>query len=806
MSLSTTVKSIQDIMRKDAGVDGDAQRLSQLVWMLFLKIFDDSEADLEVARDSYISPIPEALRWRSWAANPEGVTGEALLSFVNNTLFPQLKELPVVGRDPRALVVREVFNDANNYMKSGTLLRQVVNKIGGIDFNVSSDRHQFGDIYEQLLKSLQSAGNAGEFYTPRAVTQFMIERVAPQLDEKFLDPACGTGGFLTGALEFMRAQIHSEEDLAVWQNSVRGVEKKQLPHLLCTTNLMLHGIEVPTNVVRGNTLEGPLRDYTDADRVDCIAANPPFGGMEEDGIEGNFPSAFRTRETADLFLVLIIHLLRDGGRGAIILHDGALSGDGVKARLKEKLLTECNLHTIVRLPAGVFAPYTGITTNLLFFTKGEPTREVWFYEHPYPTGYKSYSKTKPIRLEEFGEERSWWNNRCNTEQAWVVPVEKIRENGWDLDFRNPNKKSEFQDDPAEMLGRNEHLLSSLERTREQLKTQFISVLTTPKIKVSHSNTHISGPSKNHISSDVIATSGGAQQFVERFDLLVQSASAPKKLCDLVLQLAIRGRLVPQQESDEPADVLLKRIKHARITSGGKRRTSTPLQPVLESEAPFALPQNWSWTRLGDVFQIVGGGTPKTEEATFFSEDENSVPWLTPADLYKRDDKFISRGRRNISQQGLLNSSAQLMPPGTVLFSSRAPIGYVAIAANALSTNQGFKSCVPSIEGLSSYLYYFLKSVAPAIDAAASGTTFKEVPGKDMAMVLFALPPLAEQERIVEKIEELLTLCDRLEREGEQLRATQEKLAQALIKGIGLSSVTCASTKSQNAPHPALCFD
>jgi type I restriction enzyme M protein len=476
MSVSTTVKGIQDIMRKDAGVDGDAQRLSQLVWMLFLKIFEDSEADLEIARDDYQSPVPEALRWRSWAANPEGITGEALLSFVNNTLFPQLKELAVVGRDPRALVVREVFGDANNYMKSGTLLRQVVNKIGEIDFNSSDDRHLFGDIYEQLLKSLQSAGNAGEFYTPRAVTQFMIERLDPKLDEGVFDPACGTGGFLTCALEHMRPQVGSEEDLAVWQNSVRGVEKKQLPHLLCTTNLMLHGIEVPLNVSRGNTLERPLRDYTDKDRVAVIAANPPFGGMEEDGIESNFPATFRTRETADLFLVLIMHLLKKGGRGALVLPDGTLFGEGIKTRIKEKLLSECNLHTIVRLPNGVFAPYTGIKTNLLFFVKGEPTKEVWFYEHPYPSGYKSYSKTKPIRIEEFEPERAWWNNRTESAQAWRVPVEEIIANGYNLDIKNPNAPRPEDADPQALLDAYHDSASALAQVRNRLKAELLSAL------------------------------------------------------------------------------------------------------------------------------------------------------------------------------------------------------------------------------------------------------------------------------------------------------------------------------------------
>lgn len=475
MSLSTTVKTIQDIMRKDSGVDGDAQRLSQLVWMLFLKIFEDSEVDLEL-EDDYVSPIPEPLRWRSWAANSEGITGDSLLRFVNDELFPQLKDLEVAGRDPRALVVREVFRDANNYMKSGTLLRQVVNKIGEINFNKSADRHQFGDLYEQLLKSLQSAGNAGEFYTPRAVTQFMIDRLAPRIGEKIFDPACGTGGFLTCALDYLRPQAINEELLFELQNSVRGVEKKQLPHLLCTTNLMLHGIKVPLNVVRGNTLARPLRDYSDADRVDVIAANPPFGGVEEDGIESNFPQAFRTRETADLFLVLIIHLLKDGGRGALVLPDGTLFGEGVKTRIKEKLLSECNLHTIVRLPKGVFAPYTGINTNLLFFTKGEPTREVWFYEHPYPSGYKSYSKTKPIRLEEFEAEKAWWNNREENERAWRVSAEEIVARGYNLDWKNPHAADEENADAATLLAHFEDAQNALDAVRESLKTELLRAL------------------------------------------------------------------------------------------------------------------------------------------------------------------------------------------------------------------------------------------------------------------------------------------------------------------------------------------
>lgn len=408
MAISTTIKTIQDIMRKDAGVDGDAQRISQLVWMIFLKIFEDKEKEYEQLEDNYRSPIPEKLRWRNWAADAEGITGEELLDFVNNELFKSLKNLHAQS-DRRGLVVREVFEDAYNYMKSGTLMRQVINRINEIDFNVSEDRHLFGDIYEQILRDLQSAGNAGEYYTPRAITQFMVDMVDPKLGEKILDPACGTGGFLTCAINNIRRDyVKSIEDEEKLQKSIAGVEKKPLPHLLCVTNMLLHGIEVPSQIRHDNTLARPLRDYGSADRVDVIVTNPPFGGMEEDGIESNFPANYRTRETADLFLLLITHLLKEGGRGAIVLPDGTLFGEGVKTRIKEKLLEECNLHTIVRLPNGVFSPYTGIKTNLLFFTKGAQTKEIWFYEHPYPNGVKSYNKTKPIRIEEFEPEKAWW--------------------------------------------------------------------------------------------------------------------------------------------------------------------------------------------------------------------------------------------------------------------------------------------------------------------------------------------------------------------------------------------------------------
>ena len=485
MSLSAMIKSIQDIMRKDVGVDGDAQRIGQMGWMLFYKIFSDQDAELELSHDDYESPLPLDLRWDEWADSKRlgkaAPTGDELLKLIDGRLFLQLKalktdELEGISQQ-RALLLRSVFEDAYNYMKSGTLLRQVIDKINeGIDFNQSKTRHLFGDLYEQILKDLQSAGNAGEFYTPRAVTQFAVDVVNPQLGETVLDPACGTGGFLTCAYEHLKPQAKSTKDLALVKQSIRGVEKKQLPHLLCVTNMMVHGIEVPTNVRHDNTLRKPLRDYGADDQVDIVVTNPPFGGMEEDGIERGFPSEFQTRETADLFLVLVMELLRKGGRAAIVLPDGTLFGEGIKTRIKEKLLRNCNLHTIVRLPNGVFSPYTSIRTNVLFFTKGEPTQDVWYYEHPYPAGAKSYNKTKPMRIEEFDAEKAWWHNREETERAWKVSVDTIAANGYNLDIKNPNAVVDSHEDPLVLLKQYNEAAAIADQSRLALKSALQSCL------------------------------------------------------------------------------------------------------------------------------------------------------------------------------------------------------------------------------------------------------------------------------------------------------------------------------------------
>ena len=482
MSVSSVIKSIQDIMRKDAGVDGDAQRLGQMSWLLFLKIFDAQEEALEFELDNYQEPIPTQYLWRNWAQDNEGITGDELLEFVNDQLFTDLKNLTApINLNPRGYVVREAFSDAFNYMKNGTLLRQVINKLNEIDFTDSKERHLFGDLYEQILKDLQSAGNAGEFYTPRAVTRFMVNRVDPKLGESIMDPACGTGGFLACSFDHVKENyVKTAADHQILQKQIHGVEKKQLPHLLCTTNMLLHGIEVPVQVKHGNTLNKPLSSWDE--ELDVIVTNPPFGGTEEDGIEKNFPTETRTRETADLFLQLIVEVLasptteKQGGRAAVVLPDGTLFGEGVKTKIKKLLTEECNLHTIVRLPNGVFAPYTSIKTNILFFTKGTPTTKVWYYEHPYPAGVKNYNKTKPMKFEEFQTEIDWWGNeadgfasRVETEQAWQVSIDDIIARNFNLDIKNPHVGEVISHDPQELLSDYAKQQDDIQALRDQLK-------------------------------------------------------------------------------------------------------------------------------------------------------------------------------------------------------------------------------------------------------------------------------------------------------------------------------------------------
>ncbi|WP_440897447.1 N-6 DNA methylase [Amphibacillus sp. Q70] len=446
MTIENMIKRIQNIMRQDAGVDGDAQRISQLVWMLFLKVYDAKEEFWDFAEDDFKSIIPEAYRWRNWAVDEKdgkALTGDELMEFVDTKLFPALKELEIDElTEKRKAIVKYVFEDANNYMKSGTLLRQVINIIDEVDFTENEDRYAFNDIYEQILKDLQSAGSAGEFYTPRAVTDFMTDILKPQVGEKIADFACGTGGFLISALDYLTEQIKTPEHQEMVQNNLYGIEKKPLPYLLAITNMILHDIDAP-NILHGNSLTRNVRDYKENEKADVILMNPPYGGVEEESIRVNFPTALQSSETADLFMSLILYRLKKNGRVGVVLPNSFLFGDDrAKINIKERLLEECNLHTIVRLPEGVFSPYTSIETNLLFFDKTGPTKNVWYFEHLLPEGYARYSKTRPLRKQEFEAEKAWWDKREETEYAWKVSIEEIKKRNYNLNIKNPHSNDE----------------------------------------------------------------------------------------------------------------------------------------------------------------------------------------------------------------------------------------------------------------------------------------------------------------------------------------------------------------------------
>ncbi|HOE38727.1 MAG TPA: class I SAM-dependent DNA methyltransferase [Bacteroidales bacterium] len=469
-NISGIIKSIRDIFRKDPGLSGDAQRIEQLGWMIFLKLFDDKDKEKELLDLNYKSPIPKKLQWRNWAEDDEGITGDELINFINNQLFPTLKELQVGVEDKLGIIIRQIFEGTNNYMKSGTTFRQAINKLNEIDFNISKEHHLFNAIYEDILQGLAAKKDTGEFYTPRAITQFIIDMINPQLGEKICDPACGTAGFLVCAVEHLKKQVENINDHEILQKTIIGTELKPLPFMLSVINLITHDIAIP-KIDNTDALSREITSIKQKDRVDIIVANPPFGGVVGDGMETNFPMNFRTKESADLFLILFIQMLKQGGRAGIVLPDGSLTGDGVKQRIRQKLLEDCSVHTIVRLPQSVFAPYATVNTNLIFFEKGKATKEIWYYEHTLPEGYKAYSKTKPIQLSEFDEIKKWWNNRVENELAWKVPIKTIIERDYDLDIKNPNKLVE------EVVYDRKEIISKIEKNQVKI-TEILNKLKT----------------------------------------------------------------------------------------------------------------------------------------------------------------------------------------------------------------------------------------------------------------------------------------------------------------------------------------
>lgn len=499
-NLTGFVKRLRDIMRNDAGINGDAQRIEQIAWMLFLKVYDAKEQDWEFEEEDYQSIIPEACRWRNWAHDDKSgtaMTGDALLNFVNNTLFPVLKGNDIKGSDNKVLlqgikvdantpikkaVVQSVFFDANQYMKDGVLLRQVINVIDDIDFSDYEESHAFGEIYETILKELQSAGSAGEFYTPRAVTDFMAQMIKPQIGEIMADFACGTGGFIISWLNQLQKRIKSTADAEKYSNSIYGIEKKQFPYMLCITNLLLHGLDIP-RVYHDNSLMRDVLDYTEDDRFDVVLMNPPYGGSEKADVKNHFPDDLASSETADLFMSVIMYRLKKNGRAGVILPDGFLFGtDNAKVNIKKKLLREFNLHTIIRLPGSVFSPYTSITTNILFFDNTHPTEETWFYRLDMPEGYKHFSKTKPMKLEHFQPVLDWWNDRKEISEDGFDKAKKFtvhqltEELGYNLDQCGyPHEEEEILA-PMDLIHRYEEQRASLNAEIDRVLAEITKLL------------------------------------------------------------------------------------------------------------------------------------------------------------------------------------------------------------------------------------------------------------------------------------------------------------------------------------------
>lgn len=485
-NLTGFVKRLRDIMRNDAGINGDAQRIEQITWLLFLKVYDAKEQDWEFDDSDYKSIIPENCRWANWAVDDKSgkaMTGDTLLNFVNNTLFPTLKKLPVDKDTPiKKAIVQTTFADANNYMKDGVLLRQVINVIDELDLSDYDEIHAFGEIYENILKELQSAGSAGEFYTPRAVTDFMAKMIKPQIGEQMADFACGTGGFLTSWLKELQPQIKTTADRKAFGTSIYGIEKKQFPYMLCITNLLLHDVDTP-RVYHDNSLLRKVLDYTDDDCFDIVLMNLPYGGSEKNEVKSNFPADLASSETADLFMSVIMYRLKRDGRAAVILPDGFLFGtDNAKINIKKKLLGEFNLHTVIRMPGSVFAPYTSITTNILFFDNTHPTEETWFYRIDMPEGYKHFSKTKPMKLEHFAPVIDWWNNRTEINIDGFDKAKKytakqlIEDFNYNLDLCSyPHEEEEILD-PMDLIQRYQEERASLNAEIDRVLADITKIL------------------------------------------------------------------------------------------------------------------------------------------------------------------------------------------------------------------------------------------------------------------------------------------------------------------------------------------
>ncbi len=763
MAVNNLVKRLQNVMRQDAGISGDAQRIEQMTWLFFLKVYDAQEDEWEFkSNGAFHSVIPEPLRWRNWATDTKdgkALTGDELLDFVNNNLFPTLQKLPLRPSDPRAhWIVKEVFADLNQYMKNGVLLRQVVNIVDEIDFTDVDDRHTFGDIYEGILKDLQSAGNAGEFYTPRALTDFIIETLNPRLGESIADFTSGTGGFLTSALNYLAAQRKTPQDEELWQHAVHGQEWKPLPYLLSITNLLVHGVDEP-DIIHCDSLGTPVSSFQNKDRVSVIAMNPPYGGSTEASVKMNFPTDMRSSETADLFMVLIMKRLLANGRAGVIIPDGFLFGtDGAKLAIKIALLREFNLHTIIRLPGSIFAPYTSINTNIVFFNnetaegaeEGFRTKDVWFYRLDMPEGYKHFSKTKPMRLEHCQPIRDWWNDRkeiITTDEEGNVLDEKSRRFTAQqlIDLSCNFDQCKFPKSEEEVLPPAE-LLADYHKRREALDAQIDKMLS--NIGRIMEGGHVD----NH---------GGCVKVFEELALLQQSF--PARLRNSILQEAISGRLVPQDPNDEPASALLARIREekAQLVKEGKLKKKDLVETLItEDEIPFELPKGWVWARLKTIVYNHGQKTPSNKFSYIdIGSIDNKRQLLNPKETIIEAKDAPSRARKIVVEGDIVYSTVR------PYLHNMAIVDKTFAEEPIASTGFAVFSCHTGL--LNKYLFAYLLS--PCFDSYANdgdnakGVAYPAINDDKLYKAIIPLPPLAEQKRIVAKIEELFEQIDQIKK-------------------------------------------
>lgn len=756
------IKRIRDIMRMDAGINGDAQRIEQMVWMLFLKVYDAKEDDWELNEDNYESIIPEDLRWRNWAkadSNGHAMTGDKLLNFVNNTLFPVLKGNDVKEGDTivyegikvtpdtpiKKAIVKSTFEDANNYMKDGVYLRQVIDVIDEIEFDDVKESHAFGFVYEEILRELQSAGSSGEFYTPRAVTEFMAQMIKPKLGEKMADFACGTGGFITSWLGQLSKQVTDTSAQKQLDDSIYGIEKKPFPYLLCVTNMLLHDIEVP-NIYHTNSLKHNLLDYTDDDKFDVILMNPPYGGHEDKSIQGFFPDDLASSETADLFMSVILYRLKKNGRAAVVVPDGFLFGqDNAKVNIKKKLIGEFNLHTVIRLPSSVFSPYTSITTNLLFFDNTKPTTETWFYRVDIPSDRKHFSKTKPMELKHFDDCIAWWNDRKVIPDGEYFKAQKftadylLNEQGCNIDLCGYPHEEEEVMAPADLIQKYEEKRASL---NAEIDRTILAL-----------SASLNGEPVNFDTQGTISACGKMDDLHKRF---------PEDMKKSILQYAIQGKLVEQRAEEGTGEELYQQIQteKKRLIKEGKIKKEKPLPEIAEDEIPFDIPGSWKWVRVAQIVTL----NPKNNLADDL--ETSFIPMPCVMDGFRNQHTFeiklwkdIKKGFTHFAEGDV--GVAKITP----CFQNRKSVIFRNLK-NGYGAGTTELTVVRTINDtvLPEYLLWLFKTEYFIANGVKSftGTAGQQRIHKDyLATCLIPLPPLAEQKRIVAKLDEILPLCERL---------------------------------------------